>query len=169
MLHNTLGQLGADYKFATTVQFKPRSPGLLKLYGILGNRFSPYEASQIDQMMKQQEGPYTIIQKTSDSAGNIYYIIGGQSVELVNESLLRIKPYIDKFSDFNYTLSQAIKEAAGDVGTAAAKITGFSLEVVWQALKPMMPYIIIGSVVFVGVTYTYSKGAKKVRQAITGV
>jgi hypothetical protein len=156
------------FQFATTVQFKPRSPGLLKLYGILGNRFSPYEASQIDQMMKQQEGPYTIIQKTSDSAGNIYYIVGGQSVELVNDSLLRIKPYIDKFSDFNYTLPQAIKEAAGDVGTAAAKITGFSLEVIWQALKPMMPYILGAVVIIGGVTYAYGKGAKKVRQAITG-
>lgn len=159
------GYLAAGpYSFSTTVQFKPK-PGMLST--VIGPYFSPYEKSQIEWWM-QNQAVFDVTGKTSDVNGNLYYIISGKDPTLVNDAIARVKPMAEKFSNINYVLPQAIKEAAGDVGEAAKKITGFSLEVLWAALKPMMPYIIIGGVVFVGVTYTYGKGVKKLRQFAIG-
>ena len=159
------GYLNAGpYAFSTTVQFKPK-PGILS--GMIGPYFSLYEKSQLDWWM-QNQASFDVTGKTSDSAGNLYYIISGKDPSLVNDAIARVKPMAEKFSNINYVLPQVIKEAAGDVGTAAAKITGFSLEVIWQALKPMMPYVLGAAVIIGGVTYIYGKGVKKVRQFAVG-
>jgi hypothetical protein len=165
------GYLSAGpYFFSTTIQFKPK-PGLLASMGFAPN-FSAYEKLQIDQMMRQQEGPYSIINKTSDANNNIYYIVGGQSLELVNDSLARIRPYIEKFSDISYVLPQAIKETASDVGAGAASVVKVvaesALNIAAPVVKAMMPYILAGVVLAGSALYLYGQGAKKVRRYVSG-
>lgn len=165
MFHIAFGSFNAGpYSFSTTVQFKPK-PGILS--GMIGPYFSPYEKSQLDWWM-QNQAAFDVTGKTSDSVGNLYYIISGKDPTLVNDAIARVKPMAEKFSNINYVLPQAIKEAAGDIGTAAAKVTGFSLEVLWAGLKPLAPYI-IGGIVVVGIaTYTYGKGVKKLQRFAIG-
>ena len=159
------------YTFSTTVQFSPSAGFLSDLFGAKP-AFSQYERNQIQWWMEQSSGTYDIIDKTSDSAGNIYYIISGKDAKLVNDSLARILPQVNKYSKISYTLPQAVKEAASDVGAGAAaviKTAGESaLNIAAPVLKAAMPYILGGVILAGSALYLYGQGAKKVRRYVSG-
>jgi hypothetical protein len=157
-----------DYNFSTTVQFSPHKGFFDFLTG--HPNFSQYEKSQIDWWMRQSEGAYSVINTTSDVAGNLYYIVGGQDAKLVNDSLARIKPQIEKFSDIAYTLPQAITESAGVVGQVGAKViktAGKAAgELAVPIVKSLMPYVFGGILLVGGALFLYATAQKKVRSYV---
>lgn len=158
------------YSFVTTVIYTPKA-GALKLFGLFGTRFAPAEKTQLDYWMKNVGvGAFEVISvKESDSDPHtLIYTVGSNNQALAESAIERIKPNAIKFSDIWYNTQTAIKEAASDVGEAAKKVTTFSLEVFWQALKPMLPYIIGGVIVIGGVVYTYGQASRKAKAYMLG-